>query len=503
MSKKILGFTLFLGFLLLSNCAKTLDLENIELPKPELALPIADANSSLEKIVGKFDSRAFLRVDAGGQLTMQYKGSLISKTTTSIFAQFQNIFFPLSDTVTNLPFNIPNGVRLDSVDLKSGQVRSTIFMVGQFNEPLNITMRIPQMRKRGVPFSWTYRTTGPLLTGNIDSTDLAGYSIIPNNDSIRVYYDARKVSTGERVKINTFFAVMRNFQFGYAQGYLGANDFNNDPDTIRLDLFNKFTTGEVWFQEPKITVTLQNSFGVPTRSIVRYADIISANGSVLPIRSSIITSGVSAAYPSFREIGQTKTTIITFDKSNSNLDSVIAAAPVALAYDIDGVMDSTGRVTGYMTDSSSFAMLVDVELPLHLRAQGFELTDTIAASMSALNENANKAELKIVADNGLPLDVVVQGYFLNNAGMVVDSLFSRATAILKGATVDNNGEVTQPTQQITLIGIDETRRVKLATATRLAVKYALSTSLNGTRPVKLRQSQALRVRLGLSFVPKL
>lgn len=483
------------------SCSKGLNIEDIELGKPEYALPLTDVRTSIKKLLGDYDTLAFLRIDSDSMMTAHYKGSLLTRSSIDLFGALQNALYPIPDTTVGIPYLLPNNARMEFVDLKTGKFAYAGFLFGQFAEPLLMTIRVPQMTKNGVPFQWSFTMT-PSLSGNLDSVDVSGYRITPINDSIWVHYEARRTTNNERVRINNFVIGMRGMQMKYAQGYMGVNTFDAPRDSIRLDIFKSWTTGEVTFENPKITVSLDNSFGIPVKSVTREAFIVSATGRQLPLESPFITNGVNIAYPTLNEVGQSKRTVLVYDKSTSNLVDIIAAGPVAMVYDIDGVTqeDPTRSLRSFITDSSTFRLQVEMDLPLHARAKGFMVRDTVNVDFQSL-KNIEYAEFKMIADNGMPIDLSVQGYFLGESGQVLDSLFQSAAGepLLRGAAVNANGDVTRVTQQISYIPIDAPKLNRIRLAKRLALRYSLATSNNGATPsVRLKSNQDVRIQLGVS-----
>lgn len=494
-------FSLFLLSAFGLSCSKGLNIEDITLGKPEYAIPLTDVRTSFRKLLGDYDTLAFLRIDSDSTMTAQYKGSLITRSSIDLFGAFQNVLYPMTDTLIGIPYRLPNDARMEFIDFKTGKFAYAGYLIGQFSEPLVMSIRVPQMTKNGVPFQWSFTMT-PNFLGNLDSVDVSGYRLSPINDSIWVHYEARRTTNNERVRINNFAIGMRGMQMKYAQGYMGVNVFDAPRDSIRLDIFRSWTTGEVTFENPKITVALDNSFGIPVKSVTREAFIVSATGQQLPIQSPFITNGVDIAYPTLNEVGQSKRTTLVYDKNTSNLVSLIAAGPIAMVYDIDGVTqeDPTRTLRSFITDSSDFRLQVELELPLHARAKGFMVRDTVNVDFQNLKD-IEYAEFKMIADNGMPIDLSVQGYFLGENGQVLDSLFQNVLGgqLLRGASVNANGDVIAPTQQIAYIPIDAPKLNRVRAATRLALRYSLATSNNGAVPsVRLKSNQEVRIQLGVA-----
>jgi hypothetical protein len=496
MTKKyLLTVASFIAILIFSDCKINPfhDLEPIG-QDAEWAIPLVDTKKSFSEIIKDFDKQAFLQIAADGGLTLHYTGNYITKSSLDIFAQFQNILFPILDTAMVLPFSAPNGVDIDFVDIKKGTL---IWAMVSPDEVLEVTLKIPQLSKNGQTFTKKFNISRIVST---DSLDLNGWRLdATSSDSIIIIHDARRAN-GTRVNLkNSGLFSIRDFEIKFAKGYFGKEVFDAPADIINIDFFDNWKRGEVRFEDPRMTVTLDNSFGIPVRSVTKVADVISVNGSRLALKSPL-TEGVDINYPKLTEIGQTKRTVVVLDKNNSNIKDVISANPVSIEYDIDGLTnpDPTQRAVGFMTDSSAFKLQVELDLPLHVSATTFEVTDTFDVNFNKDSE-LKTAEIKILSDNGMPIDLILQGYFLNN-NQILDSLFtSNATFILKGAPVNSIGLPTGIQTQQTLVKVDSSKLQRIHNANKLVVKYAFSTTGNGVMPVKLMAAQQVRLRMGVKF----
>ncbi len=488
-------------FLTIVGCRiRPIDEVNLSGLESEWAVPLIDTDKTFGDIINNFDPKAFIQIASDGGVVLRYKGAYTAKNSLDIFANFQNATFPLTDSVMAIPFKLPQGVTIDSVKLKAGSL-TWIFLASP--EPLNVVLRIPQLKKNGVEFKQSFALGNSLTTNGIN---LEGYELKPTGtygDSIYIIHDARKVSNGERVNLkNMSGIIIKDFQAAFAKGYFGLSVFDSPRDTIKIDFFDQWKGGYVKFGSPKLTATLDNSFGVPVRAVMSVGQVMTIDGTILPLQSPLAT-GVDVAYPSYQlnEIGKSKRTVVTFDKTNSNLAEIISANPTSIDYKIDGFLnaDTTKRITGFLTDSSKFNLQVELEVPMEGQAKNFEVNDTFPINLATAQE-VTKAEFKILTDNGMPIDVSIQGYFATEKGQVLDSLYAQKAQILRGAPVGANGLPTGVTSTENLITVEAAKLTKIRdSAKKLIVRYSFSTTNAGAVPVKLAAKQGVRVRIGVKF----
>jgi hypothetical protein len=461
----------------------------------EWALPLLDTQKSLGDLIQDFDKQSQVEIKSDGSIIMHYKGSYVARSSLDIFAAFRNAFFPLTDTVMKVPLNTPSGVFVDYADVKSGTL-SWGFLL---NEELEITIKIPQLEKNGVPFFKKFKANSTY----IDSVNLSGWRLVANNDlNIVVTHDARRPN-GERVNLaNIGIVSIKNFEFNFVRGYLGNNVFDVPADSIPIDFFKRWQGGDVRFEEPRMTVELFNSFGVPVRAISKVTDVISLNGQRLALKSPL-SEGIDINYPTLDEVGQSKKTTIVFDKSNSNFADIISANPVKMEYDIDGLTnaDPLIKTIGFLTDSSRFNFQVYVDIPLTVKAKNFTFSDTVDVDLSGY-ESVQSAELKILTDNKMPVDINLQGYFVGGSYDLVDSFFTKNNLILRGAPVDVQGLPRGAQSAENFVTLDEEKFKRVRLAKKIILKYSISTTNSGSSVVRLASTQDVRVRMGLKFKVK-
>jgi hypothetical protein len=500
MKKNTLLFILFSLFTVLS--CRIVPFDEVSLAgQSEWAVPLIDTRKSVSNLVNGFDKEAFLQIAPDGLLVLHYKGNFIAQSSLDVFANLRNLVYPLSDTITALPFQIPNGIDIDYVDAKKGTM--TLGFRGIAGEVLAVTLRIPQMTKNGVPFTKTFALTQlPYL----HTEDFVGYHFEPANGSISIIYDARRASNGQKVNISalgngaTAGIQIKDFEFSLVKGYFGKSTFDSPRDTIEMDFIKNLNQGEIRFEDPKMILTLDNSFGIPVRAISSIAEVITVNGQKLALKSAI-TEGVDINYPNINEIGKSKKTVFVLDKNNSNLVDIISSNPRAIDYDIDGITNPTENrsLRGFMTDSSFYKLQVEVDLPIHGSAKNFILSDTFAFDIKKYDKLTN-ASLKVLTENGLPVDIGLQGYFLGANGVIIDSFYSKTVPlVLKGAPVDAKGLPTSIQKQESQIDLDAVKFKKIVPATKMITRLIISTTNNGTVPVKLMKTQDVRVQIGLKF----
>ncbi|MBX2928189.1 MAG: hypothetical protein KF852_10170 [Saprospiraceae bacterium] len=472
----------------------------------EYAVPLVNTDISLGDLLKNFEENSSLTIDPDGTLRFNYSGDVITQNSSFIFAAIQHTLsqfpiIPITSQRMALPFSSPGGLDLDRIDCKAGTV--AYYFANPHPESVTATMTFPDVKRNGQPLRFIvtlpgYSGTGdlPFSTNILFPASVNGYTITSETDSIYIEYEAIRAGGISDTLANVLVSI-QNLEFTYAEGYLGNFVHEGGRDTILIDFFDNWIRGDVYFEDPTVTFNIENSFGIPTRSIVNVFNVITVNGEVLPLQSSYVTDGIDFPYPAINEVGQVKSDRFVFNKNNSNIDVILGAGPIAVDYDVNALTnpDNNAGIRGFITDESYYRVRVEVELPLFGRASGFVAQDTIDINFGDLS-TVDFAEFKLFTENELPLDIDLQAYFIDDNGAVLDSLLASPQRVVQGAPVNAQGIATTKVTRSTLIPFDAARFERVKTARRVVINAAFSTINNGTVSIKALAQQNIKIKLG-------
>ncbi len=499
------GTIAFLAGLL--SCNQFDELENLDRAKydAEYAIPLVDTKTSLRQILEDFEDQSTLVFLPDSLILLRYEDEVTTQTSADIFKSINESLppvIPITSPYMALPFSSPDGIQIDRLDMKGGQF--IYYCENRHPEMVNVKITLPQVTKNGVPLTFqqsisAYSGSGsaPAGTNLLFPASLAGYRIQTLNDSVYVQYEATRAS-GVKDTLSNVFIRLQNLEFSYAEGYFGNFLYEGTRDTLAIDFFDNWIRGDVYFEEPRITLKVENSFGIPTRAVVNALNVVTVKNSVLPLESPYVVNGIDFPYPTINEIGQVKYGSFSFTKENSNIDIILGAGPIAIDYDVDAITnaDNNSNIRGYITDSSYYKVNMEVELPLYGKASGFVTTDTFDVNFKNY-EDVDDAEFKLVVDNAIPLDVEVQAYFLDVANNVIDSLLDAPQRLVEAAPVNAQGETTAETRKVSYVPFPEDRFLKIKTqGVRLSLVTSFSTLNNGNTSVKIYSAQDVKIKLG-------
>jgi len=502
-------FLLLMSIVFLSSCGwdKFSELTEIETVKytGEFAVPLFHSKINLNDLLATQDSFSFLEVADDGFMTVHYKGDVFTVNGAGLIPVISiDQEFLIIDTFLEFPSHISSpDFDLDFALLKEGSI--SIRFQSPHPEPIEVDVYMYNLLKNGVPYSHHFSVAA---NESIQLTEesLVGYKLDVENDKLQAGYKSKKADGTDALILP--LVTVQDLNFSYVEGFFTKN-FDIAIDSIRIGILENSLNGNVKFADPKLTMVVDNSMGVPMNAIFNDVSVLTREGQKIPLISTFIDNGIAVNYPSTSEIGVSKRTIFEFDNSNSNLKDILNEGPVQVNYDIDGDPnpDSDDSIRGFFTDSSEVNINIELELPLYGSASGFTLTDTIVPSFPTPPVEFGGAELKLITDNELPLDLGIQMHFVDSLDNVLTTLFTEGiTNIISSADVDNNGVVLKdgngkpvPKESTIFIDLSSETYSKLAKSNKVIIEAAFSTYQNGAVPVKIFSSHNINLRMGVKF----
>ncbi len=487
-------------FLAVAGC-KYADVNEVQVGDwtPELAAPLVNTSLTTEDLLGNIDNTT-LEVDADQFLTLIYEGEEYYIDSDSLFELIPDFQVPVTfpDSVFAFPYDLPNGIDISFIDVRSGFV--SVAVVPQ-TVNADVTVYIPELSFNGVMFEETF----PVSTfGAVKTFDVSNYTLTPNQDTLFLRhravlsgtstpYTLQPASGGGPPVIWSF----SDFTYLYAEGYLGPGSFDIERDTIEIDFYNSVVDGNFYFEDPRIIIDIDNAFGFPVRIALPTAEVITIDGSVVPINSPTLASGVNINYPLLSEVGQSKQTQVIVDQTNSDLPAVLAAQAELIDYQIVPLAnpDADPSIVGFFDENSFFSLKATVELPLWGYSTGFSARDTIAIDLSEFDD-VIEGEFVSRTTNGFPIDADLQIYFRDASGNVIDSLLTSDQRVIAAAPVGADDRVTSPAVKDTRSAIDESRWAIIKNSTvDIVIAGKLTTLNNGSESVKIYNDYQLDTRL--------
>ena len=521
--KKISLFSMIVVSLVVQSCIKDNDFDYDKIAastwNPDVAVPLIHSTMTIQDIIASGDS-SIVAIDSNHLVSLIYRGKIYSISGNELFqfvdqTDFTPITFNTGDSSTlystnevtkTIPkttsFNFPGAEQIDSINIKSGSLEVEIRSTVPHSGTLNIT--IPTLKINGTPLNFTVpfvASTGSQIV-KIDSTLLAGYlfdlSAIGTSNNFGLTYVAELINSGTSLSITNknldVIARFKNINFSSVFGYLGVHSIDLIEDSSRITLFDNFQSGSIYFEDPKMTFTMSNSFGLPIDAHISSFSALRQDGTSFPITGSI-PDPLPIGYPLVA--GQVSTSNFILDKTNSNIQAVISQAPRYIVYTLNASSNIPSVPVNFLTDSSRLNADIQIDFPLRGYASNFTIVDTANFSLERIDE-IESAVFRINIDNGFPARAYTQVYFTDTNYVVLDSMLADPSNILvESAEVDASGRVTQSTRRTGDEPFNKTRIEHLYNAKKLLIVSVIDTKDSPTRNVEIYDSYRLDVKIGV------
>jgi hypothetical protein len=316
-------------------------------------------------------------------------------------------------------------------------------------------------------------------------------------------HSGNDINAGEEVNVDMTFT---DLVYQSAYGSFGDYDtllINNER--FEFEMFEYKFEGNVYFDDPRINLVVDNSFGLPL-GINLFG--LTAYSQKTGIETDITISGVNPFIinaPDLSQIGKSVITEISVNKTNSNIDDVTNTTLSYIDYSARLLTNPEGIVAqdNFVIDSSRASVDFEVVLPMDLRAEDFELEDTVDFDLSEIPDTNDDFEIKsfqirMETTNGMPVDINMQVELVDKFYNVLDSLFTEETKnVLPSAQVDENEKVIAPSQDTITIDFPPDR-LDLIRNTRYAmVRGTFETTDYGQTMVKFYSYYEIGFKLGV------
>ena len=442
----------------------------------------------------------YVPIDTNALLKVNVSGTGLQIWSATAQVQSQQV---VDETLT-VDFGAAQGVKLKELKLNAGSfdysfnsaLPETLQMLLEFSSATINGQTVSQTIT--VPPGQTTAGSIPLSNAvfNLASNPAQPYNQLP------ISYSASIVSSGNLVQLDSSSSLAMSFtmngiQFGHLKGFFGQDTIEIAADSIQLavDAINKLG-GSISFAEPSISMNIDNSIGLPLTMELEMTSY-TANNQASPLNAPALT----LPFPTVAQLGQTVSGTLTIDKNNSNIVNLLTLPKETFSYggrvliNADTVANGTSN---FVTSTSGISGDLLLELPFYFRASGIGFTDSIDLADMNLGDLpvvVNGAKLHLGSVNSLPLGVTLVMNFFDSTGVLTHN---ENLTLLQSGTVDPaTGLVTAPVQNTATLDLDAAAAEKVLGSTVCEIQAVMATSNNGTVPVKLLTTSALRILLGI------
>jgi hypothetical protein len=401
------------------------------------------------------------------------------------------------DDYSRINYNFDNGVEITKIKSKTGHL--VLDAVSTLQDTIEFEYSLPTAIRNGQPVKIVDRlvpnpSTGQAvahidfelvdyyidMTLNGDSVNLFPYHLVGN-----LLYSGVKNTMDLQDSIDVTYG-LQGIKPSYIEGYLGQSTFNF-ADTIDFSFFSSILGGTLDLRNPSVKMTIDNSIGVDGELRVTQMDAVNnRTNQTIPLTGQLMNTVTEVRGPRLPNVGQTVSTPIILNQSNSNIRQFISSLPDEIRFNMDVLVNKNGNPAlrnNFATDLSAISAYLDIEVPFDGLTDHLWLQDTMDINVSdaSLPKGIEDGKLKLVGSNQFPFEAEVQVFFVDAQGSIFDSLFTGPPQILPAGQVNpSTGYVDVPGTGQLVAQWDQARFTVLKQrGARAIAKFVLSTKPTG------------------------
>jgi hypothetical protein len=399
------------------------------------------------------------------------------------------------DDYSRINYRFDNGVEITKIKSKTGHL--VLDAISTLQDTIAFVYSLPTAIKNGQPVVIHDRLIPNIngsSTAHIDF-ELADYFIdmTLNGDSVNLFpyrlvgdllYSGIKHTMDLQDSIDISYG-LQGIKPSYIEGYLGTSTFNF-ADTINFSFFSSILGGTLDLRNPAVTMTINNSIGVDGELHVRQMDAVNRRtNQTIPLTGTLMSQPTEVRGPRLPNVGQTVSTPIVLNQSNSNIRQFISSLPDEIRFNMDVLVNKNGNPAlrnNFATDLSAISAYLDIEVPFEGITDRLWLQDTLAINVTdaSLPKGIESGKLKLVGSNQFPFEAEVQVLFVDAQGAIFDSLFTGGPQTLPAGQMNPSGYVDIPGTGELVAQWDQIRFTTLKQRGAKAItRFVLSTKPNG------------------------
>lgn len=491
--------------LVFSSCYSPETPDSIEITNldAQYAIPLINTTARILDIEESTGDNTGIYIDDEGRMTIFYNGNVLRRTTLETYPPVPGSLIgdiPFDSSYSILYFDevVPfeGGFTLRKAIFKGSSIQFK--MKSSVQEAIHVTINLDQVEKDGQVFSQEidlYTNGGYGETVITPLYSLNGYQITTDDNSLRISYTATTES-GDVIELDeaSFYFDFLNFE--YIEGFFTQDNNSESGDVITVGVYTTWISGGLDFEDPKVTIKVENSFGFPVKATFKYMELTNILDEKFYITGTAIEDGFDIPFPPLDDVGGSRSDEFILDKTNSNIQEIFNEKVKLVRYDVTATNNPDNDMTmfGFLTDSSFYNVDIDIELPLQLSINNLVLGDTFDIDLSGYDDVAN-AEFKLLTENSFPFNMLLQAYMLDNSDNVIDSMFLDAGYQID-AGVSSLGQVLETTKNEVKRDMDDVSFDKIKSAKKIFIKtkFTNGNAING--PQWIYDDYQLGIKMG-------
>lgn len=528
-------------FLLFITCKKRekLDLSTIQ-TYHHIAIPLVNSQIGIDELLKRDTGGLVTTNPQTGEILLAYESSAMSIDASKIIdipnQSFNESFSPPvvpifqvgEDTTFSAqiikPFSLGNK-KLDTISFSYGELRVKI--TNNLRHDVEVVINIPSLVRKNTSsvFFYNQNTDVGQISSKDTLVDLGNYNLdltqgfplggLGYNELI-IDYSVKIIGSGAPIGPNDDLKIdftLENLEFARIDGDLKYQKFSLGSSDLTLAIFN-LSDGAFDFSltNPKIEHTIVNSFGFPANmgmDSMYYTDL--SGGNLVNIDYNSSGAPLSSApfnFPTIQQptfAGDSATTVIFMDQTNSSISSLINATPKVITSKpfVEINPDTSISNNNYILSSSKISVSTEITLPLEGYAEGWIMQDTIPFNakvdeLFSSETSIDSAIIKFTTTNYFPLDVKLDLILLDSIALNPIDTIASDDLIIESGVIDANGKITSAQAVTFEIDCDGTCVDNLNNTRFIVLRLSIGTTgFNNQQSVKIYNDYKIELDIAL------
>lgn len=495
----------------------------------EWGIPLAQIHLTAERVIDNFDKEGIVLSGEDGLVRIVYTDTLDPiraddflvlpdqsfdasfSLGAAAFAQLQvEGSVSVSETRT-YAYPAQDGDRLDSVRFESGIFE--ILVQTAMNVQISGTVSLLDPETDEPRYTYQFNDFEPPVlvdeTASMEDVLLTFDNTSDEENLLKVSYDfdLNYAGAGSNADISIDFS-FSDLQIRAAGGFIVPRDLELEDEGLFVTMFNDLGTTQVRIEDPRINFYFDNGFGIGSQLLIDEIIGTNAAGELLPVPGSNITE-----LPVLAPAPVPGTSVLTQIEINNDLmtpsvTDFLAFYPNFVSGNFALRINPGEDENSFISRDASLRLSYEAEIPVYGSIADFNMRDTADINLTDVIEGleeaepVQEAEIRLIIDNGLPLEAGLQIVFTDSLYQPVDSLFSGFTEVLPSAPLELSVPETHPhygrslgtTRSVITVTVARERLEAMDEVTKMIFRIVGNTTSNGDHPIRLFHQDAFSVR---------
>lgn len=292
-----------------------------------------------------------------------------------------------------------------------------------------------------------------------------------------------------------FSVLLNGVETTLIYGDFKTQTISMDATSLEFDAFDAFGDGELLFADPVISMTFENSFGIPMGIDLSGISALGADGTIR-LEGPITDNLQDINAPAIGAEGTSVSSLIEINNTNSNISDLISSKPSEFIVDLTVYTNPNDMDPNenFLDSNSEIQASVQVEIPMAVTFENIPMDQVIDFDLGSDLDNLSDLRINIHSTNTMPMGGSVVLEFLDGTDTVLFATDS--IDMFSPAPVDAEGKSSGAAEDSAVVEFDQGDVNLMSSAKSIRVTaYLNTTDAAADQVVMLLDSDSLRIDL--------